>query len=84
LLLGYPNNGSVNWTDYPFYSQHYFAPWFQDDWKITEKLTLNLGLRWDFLTPEVERHNKLDGTFNATVLNPVSSQIPTGTAALER
>ena len=82
LLLGYPNNGSVNWTDYPFYSQHYFAPWFQDDWKITEKLTLNLGLRWDFLTPEVERHNKLDGTFNATVLNPVSSQIPTGTAAL--
>ena len=82
LLLGYPNNGSVNWTDYPFYSQHYFAPWFQDDWKITEKLTLNLGLRWDFLTPEVERHNKLDGVFNTTVLNPVSSQIPTGTAAL--
>ena len=82
LLLGYPNSGSVNWTDYPFYSQHYFAPWFQDDWKITKKLTLNLGLRWDFLTPEVERHNKLDGVFNTTVLNPVSSQIPTGTAAL--
>ena len=82
LLLGYPNNGGVNWTDYPFFSQHYIAPWFQDDWKISRKLTFNLGLRWDFLTPEVERHNKLNGAFYANVLNPVSSQIPTGTAAL--
>jgi hypothetical protein len=72
LLLGYPNNGSVNWTDYPFWSQHYFAPWVQDDWKITKKLTLNLGLRWDLATPEVERHNKMNGAFDQTA----SYQIP--------
>lgn len=80
LLLGYPNNGSVNWTDYPFYSQHYFAPWVQDDWKVTRKLTLNLGLRWDLTTPGVERHNKMTGAFNSTVLNPVSLSIPSGTS----
>ena len=28
----------------------YFAPYFQDDWKATPKLTLNLGIRWDFRT----------------------------------
>jgi hypothetical protein len=82
LLLGYPNNGSVNWTAYYFWSQHYFAPWFQDDWKITKKLTLNLGLRWDLSTPQVERHNKMNGAFDASILNPISSQIPTGTGAL--
>lgn len=82
LLLGYPNNGTVNWTAYNFWSQHYFAPWVQDDWKVTHNLTLNLGLRWDLTTPGVERHNKTNGAFNSTVLNPVSSQIPTGTAAL--
>lgn len=82
LLLGYPDSGTVWWNLHPFYSQHYFAPWAQDDWKVTRKLTLNLGLRWDFLTPEVERHNAMTGAFNATVLNPVSSMIPTGTAAL--
>jgi len=73
LLLGYPDNGSVNWTDYPFWSQHYFAPWVQDDWKITKKLTLNLGLRWDFATPEVERHNKMNGIFDQTASYQISS-----------
>lgn len=82
LLLGYPNNGSANWTAYQFWSQHYFAPWVQDDWKLTRKLTLNLGLRWDFTTPAVERHNKMNGLFNPNILNPVSASIASGSSAL--
>ena len=82
MLLGYPNDGSVSANAHSFYSQHYFAPWVQDDWKITRKLTLNLGLRWDFLTPRTERHDKLTSVFDATVLNPVSPMIPSGTVAL--
>ncbi|MFZ0303317.1 MAG: TonB-dependent receptor [Terracidiphilus sp.] len=37
---------------------HYFAPYAEDDWKITPKLSLNYGLRWDYraATYEIDNH----------------------------
>ena len=32
-------------------SRNYTAAYFQDDWMVTKKLTLNLGMRWDYYTP---------------------------------
>jgi hypothetical protein len=36
------------------YSFRYFAPWIQDDWKVTPKLTVNAGLRYDFNKKPIE------------------------------
>jgi len=74
-LLGQPNSASVwNALD-PYYTWHYFAPWIQDDWKMTPKLTLNLGLRYDLNGPPTARHNWLNTGFDFSAVNPVSAEI---------
>ena len=33
---------------------HYFAPYGEDDWKVTPKLTVSMGLRWDYRAATVK------------------------------
>jgi hypothetical protein len=49
----------------------YYAAYIADDWKITPRLTLNLGLRWELDTP-LWRKNNLMSRVNIGPVNPVS------------
>jgi len=52
-LLGLPNTyGELHGYRMPYYNYHQAEIYFQDDWKATKRLTLNLGLRW-FYIPHV-------------------------------
>ena len=77
FLLGAPASGNVDANAFPIYMFKYYAPWIQDDWKLTRKLTINLGLRWDLNGPPVERFNRANYGFDPTAVNPASARIIT-------
>lgn len=49
-----PTNQAGNPQDHVF---GYFAPYAEDSWKATQKLTVDLGLRWDYRAAAYEAHN---------------------------
>jgi hypothetical protein len=59
LLLGNPASGRLGIAPQPAIQSKYYALFAQDDWKFNSRLTLNLGLRWEFETPNTERFNRL-------------------------
>lgn len=74
LLLGLPNSGSLGFTSPLSMQHHYLAGFVQDDWKLSTRLTINVGVRYELETPWTERYNRVSYGFNQNAAFPV--QIP--------
>ena len=68
--LGGPNSVFVSNISLTDNGKNYYGTYINDDWKVTPKLTVNLGLRWDFFGLVLEHH--------ANQANFVPSGPPTG------
>ncbi|MBI5281590.1 MAG: carboxypeptidase regulatory-like domain-containing protein [Candidatus Solibacter usitatus] len=71
-LLGIPG-GSMSRSGSFAIQDTYYALYFQDDWKVSRKLTLNLGLRAEHESPVTERFNRSVTAFLASTANPISA-----------
>ncbi|MGH9404241.1 MAG: carboxypeptidase regulatory-like domain-containing protein [Terriglobia bacterium] len=56
----------------PAYLNTQFEPWFGDTWKIKSNVTLNYGLRWDYMPHASERHNNIS-VFRPSLFNPANA-----------
>jgi hypothetical protein len=71
MLLGVGNGGTSIQMD-PAMSQHSFGMYLQDDWRVTPRLTISAGLRYENQRPATERHNRV-AYFNPKAISPIST-----------
>src|SRR5262249_11137052 len=63
FLLGIPDGGSIVNLHNIDYRRQIYAVYAQDEWKVSKRITLNLGLRYEIFT-NVKEHHNLQGTFD--------------------
>jgi len=74
FLLGAVGSGNLQVNAFPTYVGHSYSFFAGDDWKVNRRLTLNLGLRYDFQAPPVERRGE-ESNFNPYVQNPANPKL---------
>ena len=74
FLLGLGDNGYITHDIQTAQASDYIAAYAQDDWKVTNRLTLNYGLRWDVELPRTERYNKLS-YWDPNAVSPIQAAV---------
>jgi len=81
FILGIPNGISIATNDnYAIYNP-YHGMYVQDSWRLTPKLTLNLGLRVEYELAATERYNRMIAGFDPSIQLPFSAAAKAAYAA---
>jgi hypothetical protein len=75
FLLGEVHSSNQTIPAYPTFYEGYMAPWINDEYKVTSRLTLTAGLRFDYQKARTEMHNQYS-TFDPNTPNPGANNRP--------
>ncbi|MCX6633315.1 MAG: TonB-dependent receptor [Candidatus Solibacter sp.] len=75
FLLGQYDSVTAGNGQTLFYRRTSWGMYVQDSWKVTRKLTLDYGLRWDLQQPLNELHDRMI-SFSPTTINPTANGLP--------
>ncbi len=77
LLLGLPASGSAPHDPAPFeWYARYWGGYFQDDWRVSSRFTLNYGLRLEHEDGLREVNNQQTVAFDQNAVNPIDALVP--------
>jgi hypothetical protein len=74
FLLGYMGGSSITHTMDIATASAYWGLYAQDDWKISPRLTMNFGVRWEVDVPRTERYNRMS-YFDLNAPSPLASSV---------
>jgi hypothetical protein len=74
FLIGATSSALVQLAEGTAYRKWQYAGYVQDDWRATQRLTVNLGLRYDYQAQPYEKNNGIDD-FDITRTNPVNGYL---------
>jgi hypothetical protein len=72
FLAGVPQSGFIQVNSFPARQETATSLFVQNDVRVTDKLKLNLGLRWDYLGPLTDRFNQLPRGFDTAARVPLN------------
>jgi hypothetical protein len=73
LYLGLPTAGEFDNNARADFHSYYIGSFLQDDWRVSDRLTLNLGIRYDIDTPFRDKLGRTVNGFNPSATNSVSA-----------
>lgn len=81
FYLGLPSSGTIDRNDSFSVQSSYGGLYFQDTWRVRPKLTLTLGVRYEFVGSMTERYNRTVRGFDPTASLAISAQAKANYAA---
>lgn len=81
FALGIPNSIGIQTLDSYAMMTPYYGAFVQDSWRVSSKLTLNLGLRMEYERGSTERYNRFIAGFDPTLTLPITAAAQAAYAA---
>src|SRR5437899_1539118 len=75
FLLGQVDSSTQNIPFHPMFYEAYMSPWVNDEYKATSRLTLTLGLRFDYQFARTETQDRYS-SFDPNTPNPAAGNLP--------